>query len=227
VIPEEALRAAAVRSCEIYVRCLEQGYDPENQHVFPAEFDKRIRKLRRRADHPVFYRTMYRVASTILALLIAGGVWLTVDAKARAAFVGWVMEIGEAYVEYFFGTKAPAGSEETVYRPAWLPDGYTELYCDDSEDTVFVAYSNDAGQMMNFSYIHAPDETKWLVDTSGAVMTQVKVNDSAATLFTSTDPNNASAIMWSTADQTAFFVSAFLDDAALIRLAESVAPAEK
>ncbi len=226
MIPEEVLRAAAVRSCEIYVRCLEQGCDPEKQHIFSAQFEKRLRRLKRRADHPVFYRIMRRAAAIVLAILMTGGAWIAVDAEARAAFVGWVREIGETYVTYIFGTKMPAGAGELDYRPTWLPDGYTELYYDDSEDTVFVAYANSAGQMMNFSYIHAPDETKWVVDRNSAVITQVKVNGGTATLFHSTAPNNTSAIMWSTADHTAFFVSAFLEDTELIRIAESVAPVE-
>lgn len=77
---------------------------------------------------------------------------------------------------------------------------------------------------MNFSYIHAPDETKWLVDRNNTIIKQVEVNDCIAELFISTDSNNASAIMWSTADNTAFYVSAFVDEAELIRIAKSVAP---
>jgi len=227
VIPEEMLRAAAVRSCETYVSCLERGYNPKKQHVFSAKFEKKIKKLKRRADHPVLYQTMHRVASIILAILIAGSAWIAVDAEARAAFVGWLRKVEETYVAYIFGTKTSAYAGRTAYRPTWLPDGYTELYSDDSEDTVFVAYSNGTGQMMNFSYIHAPDETKWLVDRNNTVITQVKVNDSTATLFISTDPNNASAIMWSTADNTAFYISAFLDNIELIRIAESVVSIEE
>ena len=45
MITEEMLRKAAARSCEIYVAHLEEGYDPQNQHEFSPEFEKRIQDL--------------------------------------------------------------------------------------------------------------------------------------------------------------------------------------
>lgn len=224
MITEEMIRVAAARSCEIYAAQLEKGFDPENQHVFSAEFEKRIKKLKRKADHPVFYRTMQRVALIILTILLAGGAWITVDAEAKAAFFGWVREIYETYVVYIFKTEAPDDVEAADYRPTWIPEGYTEFYFDDSEATVFVTYSNEAGQMMNFSYSHNPDETMWLVDRNNAVISQTVVNGRIAELFTSTSMDNASAMIWSTEDNTVFYLSAFLDDAELIRIAESVSP---
>lgn len=45
----------------------------------------------------------------------------------------------------------------------------------------------------------------------------------AADLFESTDSNNANAIIWSNADNTAFYISGFVSSGYLIRIAESVA----
>lgn len=46
MITEEILCKAAARSCEIYVAHLEKGYDPQNQHEFSPEFEKRIQDLK-------------------------------------------------------------------------------------------------------------------------------------------------------------------------------------
>ena len=46
MITDEMLRKAAARSCEIYVAHLEKGYDPQNQHEFSPEFEKRIQDLK-------------------------------------------------------------------------------------------------------------------------------------------------------------------------------------
>ena len=48
MITGEMLRAAAARSCEIYVAHLEKDYDPQNQHEFSPEFEKRIQDLKDR-----------------------------------------------------------------------------------------------------------------------------------------------------------------------------------
>jgi len=89
VIPEEMLREAAARSFENYVFALLSDYDPEYRWAFSPAFEKRIRRLRRRADHPVIYRTLKRVAVFLLALLAAGAVWIAADKEARAAFFDW------------------------------------------------------------------------------------------------------------------------------------------
>lgn len=99
MITEEMLCAAAARSCEIYVSYLERGYTPENQHEFSLQFEKKIKKLKRKADHPVFYHATKRIASIVLAILITGGVWIAVDAEARAAFVGWVYALPRRALE--------------------------------------------------------------------------------------------------------------------------------
>ena len=48
MITEEMLRKAAARSCEIHVAHLEKDYDPQNQHEFSPEFEKRIQDLKDR-----------------------------------------------------------------------------------------------------------------------------------------------------------------------------------
>lgn len=82
MITEEMLCAAAARSCELYTADLESGYNADVLHEFSPAFEKKIRKLKRRADHPAFYRTMNRVASILLAILIAIGAWISVDTEA-------------------------------------------------------------------------------------------------------------------------------------------------
>ena len=124
MITEEMLCAAAARSCEIYVSYLERGYNPENQHEFSLQFKKKIKKLKRKADHPVFYHAARRIASIVLAILIAGGVWITVDAEARAAFVGWVKEIYGTYFVYHFEGSSDVNKELVDYRPTLIPNGY-------------------------------------------------------------------------------------------------------
>jgi hypothetical protein len=55
MIPEELLCEAAARSCEAYVSYLEADYDAGETYEFSKAFEKRIDKLKRRADHPIFW----------------------------------------------------------------------------------------------------------------------------------------------------------------------------
>ena len=67
MIPNEMLREAAARTCERYVSGLLSDYDPEIRYAFSSGFEKKIKRLKRRADHPAFYRTMRRVEGILLA----------------------------------------------------------------------------------------------------------------------------------------------------------------
>ena len=146
MITDEMLRAAAARSCEIYVAHLEKGFDPTKKHDFSPEFLRKIERLKRRAKHLVFYKTMHRVASIILAILITGGAWITVDAEARAAFVGWVKEVYGTFFVYRYSDEVTDAAETNTYRPEWIPDGYTEIYADDASDGGSVLYENTDGK---------------------------------------------------------------------------------
>lgn len=223
MITERMLRDAAAESCEIYVACLEQGYDPENQHVFSEAFEKKLKRLKRKANHPVLYGAMHRVASIVLAMLIIGGAWLTVDAEARAAFVGWVKETYEMFFVYHFSGKPDVSVEKTDYRPAWIPDGYSEFMTIDENGGVTIVYKNEVGKRMKLGYIHDPNFTGWYFDTKDTIQLNATVNGNPADILMSTSDDVASIVMWTVEDHdVAFYVSGFLDNSQLIQVAESL-----
>lgn len=221
MITDEMLREAARESLEDYVNSLERDYDPAHPHQFSKEFEKKIERLKRRAKHPVFYKTMHRVASIVLAILITGSAWITVDAEARAAVFGWVKEIYETYFVFRHDGITDTNTEPADYRPTWIPDGYSEFRVNASETRTVVIYDNEAGEMIRFSFIQDPDETDWFIDVSQAGIKNATVNGNKADLLIAQNPEEANAIAW-ISDDTAFYVTGFVDESDLIRIAESV-----
>lgn len=222
MISDAMLRKAAAKSNEAYVHCFEKCYDAEHPHEFSAQFEKRIGKLKRKADHPLFYRSLRSAASILLALLLAGSAWLAVDVEARTALWGWIKEFYEIYFVYRYENDSLEHVTFTDYRPAWLPDGYTEFFVDETGDEVFVVYTDENGLMLKFKYIYNPNETDWLIDASQVTRKQVTIKGNQADLLISTDPNTASAILWTDSDNTAFYISGFLNEVDLIKIAASV-----
>ena len=72
----------------------------ECKHEFSPSFQRKMRRTFRKAKHPVIYKLPKYAACFILAVALASGTWLTVDAEARAAFFAWVREQYESFVEY-------------------------------------------------------------------------------------------------------------------------------
>lgn len=62
MITDERLRAAAEKSSNLYLRYMEEGYDAIRPHEFSEPFERKIGKLKKRADHPYFYKMMHKVA---------------------------------------------------------------------------------------------------------------------------------------------------------------------
>ena len=162
MISEDMLRIAAAKSCKIFSNKLEGDYNANLEHEFSREFEKKIKKLKHKANHPILYRSLQRVAVVFLVILVAGGTWISVSAEARAVFFGWVKEIYETYFVYHFEGKAD-NIHQTDYRPTWVPDGYVETFCDDDGNAVFVIYSDNTGNVISFNYSVKPSELMLMV----------------------------------------------------------------
>ena len=222
MITDEMLREAARESLEDYVNSLERDYDPAQPHQFSKEFEKKIERLKRRANHPVFYKTMQRVASVVLAILIGGGAWLTVDVEARAAFFGWVKEVYETFFVYRFSGDADMSTKTSNYEPNWIPDGYSKSRETDTGSRITIFYHNDAGQTLRIHYVYDPDETNIFVDAVDGEIEKVSVGEYSADLILIEDPAVANGLMWTDINNCAFYISAFLDEADLIKVANSI-----
>ena len=218
MITEEMLRRAAVISSDAFVRSLE-AYDRE-EHVFSPKFEKKIRKLYRRANHPYLYRAMKKVASFLLALLIGGGVWLTVDEEARAAFFGWIKEVYEYAVWYSSGNGDKPAERKDYYIPV-LPEGYEEVLTRANVEGKHVVYKNDQRQYLKFHYVWGDVFSGLLGGGDEAEIQTVIVRGSPANIVLSNTPNISNAIVWNTEDAV-LGIFGFLSPEELLSLAESV-----
>ena len=226
MITDEMLRAAASRSCELYAAHQEEGYHPEDVHQFSKQFERKIRKLKRKADHPILYHALRSAALVAIAILVTASAWLTVNVEARRAFFGWIKSFYETYFVYSFQDDGINSLSTINYRPTLLPAGYTEFIVDDTTSTVHVLYSNADGNYITFSYIHNPSEVEWFIAADQVAVQSATVSGNPADLLVALDSNEANALMWITEDNTAFCLSGYLDADELIEIAESVKPIE-
>ena len=76
MITDDALRAAAKEASLALAEALTQGSKQQPPYVPSKSFTCKMSRLCRRERHPVFYRTLQRVAAVFLALLLTGIGWL-------------------------------------------------------------------------------------------------------------------------------------------------------
>ena len=222
MISDERLREAAQKVEESMLASLP---DPEECKVPPPpEIERKIEKRIRRASHPIRHRVMKAVACFLLVVLVGGGSVLTLSADARAVFVTWVKEVYETQFIYRFVQTGKETSNDTVYRPTWVPPNYQITIESLTDNPSTIVYQSDSGKLAVFTYFRNTSSPVFNIERDGTeTYSQVYVNSIPAELYLDQDDGEANILIW--IDENAgvgFCLSASFSDIELIRMAESV-----
>lgn len=226
---DEALRRAARGSCQAFLAALEADFDPQAAYVPSPAFRRKLRGLRRRAEHPYLHAALRRAAVFFLALLLSGGVFLSVDAEARDALRAWLREIGESFVLYrFTGEDAPAAFPR--YRLGWVPEGFVMTEEDDLSNVgMYGAYYADpeTGLGFDFDYQFMKNNSVIGVDGSTHSHKSVTVNNLPGDFYESNTEHESNVLFWFDEEHNLIFnINSDLDQETILSLAESVVSAE-
>lgn len=200
-------------------------------HTFSLPFQAKMAKLLRRHKRAPARRAMRRVACLVLVCLLGSGVFLTTNAQAREAFFGWVSQQAEGFRRYFY-TGDPVFSENVVPYTINIPEGYQleEELRSESNDFLYESYVNEDGLYIFFLYQYDTEISsgETVLNEAGSTIKQVEINGNTADLYLSHDPAASNTIIWTDqATHALIEVTAFLEEDALISLAESVTPIEE
>ena len=223
-ITDEMLYRHAAEARDIWLGLFPDDADIP-AHAFSAEFNKemdRLAALSYTRRKPAGW--IQRIAAILAVVVIGTSSLVAVNAEAREAFIGWIKELTEHYLIYRYEGDPVPDVEPLVYRPTWIPDGYSEFFVDEADDIKLVAYTNEDGEMIKLSYVYNPDETDWFINTENTIKESITVNGHKAELLISTDSDTAGAIIWSDENNCAFMVSGFLEVEDLVKMAESIRP---
>lgn len=196
---------------------------------FSPQFEKKMRKLVRRGNHPIRYRVAQIAACLLLAALLSGCTVLAISPEARAAFAGWVREVYEnAFVYRFYGEEQGESYADTAYRLTWLPEGYREAERPDLAGMGNVLYRDDAGGLVVLAYATDPEAFSLSVYPEHATVRKTQVHGRPADLYLDEQEGNRNLIVW-TEEETGqfFYVSGPQGEDELVKMAESVEKVEK
>lgn len=221
MISEELLRRAAARSCEHYAAGLAQDYDPAEAHAFSPEFEQRMARLCRRAEHPALYTGLRRVAAILLAALVTGTAWLSVDIRARNWLFGWLREIRQNEISYR-ADGIEGASEKEDFRPAWIPDGYVLSWESDTDAWISIGYKNEMGNQLRFACVFEPGTAITMMDTEGCTILPCFVAGHEGELVLSNDTSKGSNLVWADHEGRFFCVAGFLTEEELLKVASSI-----
>lgn len=222
MISDERLRKAAQKVEESMLASLPE---PEECEFTPSpEFERKMEKRARRASHPIRHRILKAVACFLLVVLVGGGGILTFSVEARAAFVTWVREVYETQFIYRFFQTSEETSNDTAYRPTWVPSDYQMTSEFLSDGLSAIEYRNNFDDLAVLTYCPNTLSPTFKVERNGAeVYKQVLVNGITAELYLDQDEGGTNVLIWTDEDKGIIFrISATFSDVELIKMAESV-----
>lgn len=223
MITDEMLAQAAAELADAINASLP---DPDEcRHTFSAEFERKMKRLIRKTNHPILYPLMRNVAAIVLVILIGFGSVLAVSAEAREAFFGWLSQLHGTFYEYYFDGESTS-SKTQGYHLGWIPDG-CELYTsyEIAGGEVF-AYTNEQESLTQFTYTSDTDSTKMFIEVEGYIRETVTVNGHPGEIYlaiNTDEVDDSNGIVWTNSDDnTIFFISGNFDKSVLMKMAESV-----
>lgn len=226
---DEMLRQAARNASRMFVEALEEDYDPRAAYPPSPAFRRKLRSLRRRAEHPYAHAARQRAAVFLLVLLLSGGAFLSVDAQARDALQVWLREIGENFVLYRF-TEDDASADFPCYRLGWVPEGFTLV--NETNDADIGRYNavyqeTDGLNCVIFSYRRMSDDGLAWIAGSEYVYEAVTVNGFPGDFYETTEENGSRTLLWFDEENDLMFsVDSNLSRNDILQVAESVVPAK-
>lgn len=207
---------------ELAIAINESLPDPkECVYQFSPKFEKKLKRLTRRANHPILYRSLRMAASVLLVFMIGFGSILTVSTEAREIVFGWMRVRYQSMYEYFFEGEIE-NPENVTYYPQWLPeDCKFETSYSTLGGEVYI-YFTPRDSLVQFSYISKSNE-KLYMDGVDAEQKDVMINGGSGKLYISHNEGQTSSLIWMNKSRTVLFsISGDYDEDVLIKMAENI-----
>lgn len=161
MITDEMLEKAAAELADAINESLPNP--DECTHQFSPRFEKKMKRLIRKSNHLVFYRTLRTVASILLVIMIGFGSTFAISVEARGIVFGWVKQQYENFYEYFFEGEATT-TENSSYYPGWLPEDCVFVTSYETAGGEVYIYTNPQDMLIQFSCISKLESEKIYMD---------------------------------------------------------------
>ena len=216
VITDAALRVAAE---EVAMAMLDDvSAEP---HTFSQRFEKKMKRLLRRARHPVGYQVMRYAAAIVLAITVLFGAVFTASPTVRAAVVNWIKSVFHEFSRYSSQETVPPDVEYEYFLPDQFDD-YTLLTAIDDESGKTCIFASNEGKILQFTYAHHGNVSMFVEGENCNVYSST-VGGVPADIYISRIEREANVIVWKNPNGDMLLVlSAHEGKEELQRLAEKV-----
>lgn len=183
--------------------------------------DKRIgeiiRHQRRKARVKLIFKHIGKAAAILCILLTVSSIVLMSVGATRNAIFNAIINWQEKYTEIGFSETSEANS---LYRPAYLPEGFSENSVSMLGAMTMIIYENKDGIQIYFNQAKAGTDTTY-VDNENTDAYEIKISDDKAYLFKGKTEQDSNMLIWET-NSTVFRLTSVIDSEELVRIGESL-----
>lgn len=181
----------------------------------------------RKKTRPLWKQALQRIAVILLVVSVGFGFVMALSPTAWAAVSRWFVEWYETHLVYRYAGEDISG-DMPHYDITGLPAGYRETERYEDSLWVNVVYENSDGDKIYFDYSLIQQGGANAFVTDGDAILDVSIHAFDGRLFIPQDPASRKTITWiDPVNHIQFDIIAALDDAEMIRMAESISVKEK
>ena len=226
MITEDALRRAAREADRALADSLPDPADCA--HTFSPQFQRRMARLIRRHRYKGLYRGLRRAACVLLAILLGGTIFLSVNEEAQAAFYGWLREHVTGGQMYTYQGE-PVEESGVVRYQITVPEEYRLEDAIEGNGYFEYCYVNEEEKVLRFSYVYELEGgiRASFIDESKMAHQQVTVRGNPADLYLSIQEGGNNSLIWTERSTGVLMdLTGPLEKETLLALAETVTPEE-
>ena len=223
MITEAMLALAAAEVSDSMVNAVQ-----ERDHAFSLAFERKLRTLTRRADHPIRYQVLRYAAAVLLVTVTLFGVLYAAVPQVRATVNEWVKTTFGSGFRY--DSNDPDSS--AVHYDYRLPDEIDGYILVDTIDIGtgkdYIYYNND-NQMLHFGYMHGKDSSTFVLTNADVCEKEsFSFMGYTADVYISPYQNDASALIWQVPEENVLlYIRLCGSKEELIKIAEKIEKIEK
>ena len=209
MITDEMLAEAAAELNAAMIAALP---DPIPHHTFSPAFERKMKRIIRRANYPVLYRIGQRIAAIVIITVISLMILATSSPKVRAKVITWIKNQYASFVEYTTPERNTRNETEVEYYLSETPDGYRIVREENTVGLHAITFENENNNQIHFIYSTEENFRNIFVKKDKMHYTETVVNSDPAEYYKATDPNETNILIW-TNDESGyvFYLSSNLD----------------
>lgn len=200
----------------------------EIDHVFSNRFEKNMKSVIKKNNHPQLKHVLRMAASFALVILFAGGSVMALSPAARAAVIGWLF--GQDGTTFSYTSMGEESDSDVYYKYELpqIPEGYFlwQEIVDESQSIMLYA-EEETGHLLKVTGSPNDGTSAMFLMTTTDEKSTVQIGDITADFYLSDSEDISSGLAWVDPDTDYLIcLDGFFSKEELIEMAESLVKME-